>query len=107
MLSTKVNRVERLLKVVATKLDVYELNGPQLLKPAIPDSHAIIVVSNLPPTLSDPIRRKTMIDQINGHESIISIRPVGDKLIINIDKSVAENFGSTVTRAITGSSTKV
>ena len=106
-LSRKVNRVEKLLKVVATKLDAYELNCPQLPKPAIPDSHATIFVSNLPPTLSDPIKRKTMIDQINGYELITSIRPVGDKLIINIDKSVAENFRSSKTRAITGSSAKV
>ena len=106
-LSTKVNRVEQLLKVVATKLDAYELNYPQLPKPAIPDSHATIVVSNLPSTLSDPIKQKDLIDQIDGHESITSIRPVRDKLFINIDKSVAEDFRLSVTSAFTGSSAKV
>ena len=88
----------KLLKVVATKLDAYELNHPQQPKPTNPDSHATVVVSDYPlPTLSDPIKRKVVIDQIKGHESITSIRPVRDKLIINIDKSVAEDFRLSVT----------
>jgi hypothetical protein len=48
-----------------------------------------------------------VIDQINGHESITSIRPVRDKLIINIDKSVAKDIRVSVTGVITGSSAKV
>ena len=48
-----------------------------------------------------------MIGQINGHESITIIRPVRDKLIINIDESVAKDFRSSVAGAITGSSVKV
>jgi len=102
-LSTKLNRVERLFMVVATKLDGYELNYPQLPKPAIPDSHAAIIFSNLPPTLFYPIKCKVVIHQIDGHRSITSIRHVRDKLIINIDKSAAKDFRS----LITGSSAKV
>ena len=48
-----------------------------------------------------------MIDHINGHESITGICLVRDKLIINIDESVAEDFHLSVTEAINDSSVKV
>ena len=60
------------------------LPQPEASKPA--DNHSTIVVSKLPPSIRDPTSRKDFIDQLSGHDSVASIRPVGDKLFVNIEK---------------------
>ena len=79
-------------------MDAYDLDYPQQPEPAIPDSQATIVVSNLPPTLSDKLKRKVVIDLTNGYESITSIRPVRDKLIINIENHNNYRYSFTCTK---------
>ena len=91
-LLSKFNELQQVVVEMSGKLDNYQLNFPQLPKPtpAI-DTHTTVIVSKVPSCLSDPIKRKSVLDQIAGHELICSVKPVNDRWYVNIDKSATED----------------
>jgi len=55
-----------------------------------------VVISKVPSQLNNPAKRCKIIDSIPGLEYIHSIKPSGDKLVLQIDNNAARNFCNAV-----------
>ncbi|KAK2714003.1 hypothetical protein QYM36_009776 [Artemia franciscana] len=67
-LSSKLTRMEKVLNAVASRAEVYDNHFPSLPQLIEPNVLAIIVVSKIPASLDNPIKRKEMLDKVTGHE---------------------------------------
>lgn len=107
-LLSKFNELQQVVVEMSGKLDNYQLNFPQLPKPSpVINTYTTVIVSKVPSDLSDPIKRKSVLDQIAGHELVCSVKPVKDRWYVNIDKSATEDFCTSVQNFITGATVKV
>lgn len=110
-LLSKVNELNLHLKTISNQFESYSANFPPLPQPgdaasSLSSSHATVIVSNLPQTVCNPKSRKEFLDQLSGHESVSSVRPRGDKLYVNIEKSVISDFCNSISAAASGATTK-
>jgi hypothetical protein len=74
-LTAKLNRMERFLKTVSSKFDSYDKPFPPLPARATPatDSHATVVVSKVPQTLNNLIKRKEVLDKVSCHDEVTKL----------------------------------
>ena len=108
-LNAKLNRMEHFLKTVSSKFDSYDNHFPPLPARATPstDSHTTVVVSKVPQTLNDPIKRKEVLDKVSCHDAVTKLSLRGDKWLINVKKSAAEEFKDSISVILAESPSKV
>ncbi|KAK2712963.1 hypothetical protein QYM36_011608 [Artemia franciscana] len=73
-LSSKLTRMEKVLNAVASRAEVYDNHFPPLPQPIEPNALATIVVTKIPASLDNPIKRKEMLDKVTGHECVCSAK---------------------------------
>jgi hypothetical protein len=61
----------------------------------------------VPPNVNNPAKRKELIEKIHGHESVVNLRPVGDKLVVKIDDLAAKDFCKSVSSVLNNSKPKL
>lgn len=95
-LVSKISSLDRALKQINEKVTSYDLNFPSLpsasFKPNVNTSITTVVISGISPELNNPVKRRDAIDQIKGHQAIHSIKPSGNKLLVQIDPVAAKDF---------------
>ncbi|KAK2702222.1 hypothetical protein QYM36_019164, partial [Artemia franciscana] len=67
-LSSKLTRMEKVLNAVASLAEDYDNHFPPLPQLIEPNVLVTIVVSKIPASLDNPIKRKEMLDKVTGHE---------------------------------------
>ncbi|KAK2722804.1 hypothetical protein QYM36_003113, partial [Artemia franciscana] len=67
-LSSKLTRMEKVLNAVAFWAEVYDNHFPPLPQLFEPNILATIVVSKIPASLDNPLKRKEVLDKATGHE---------------------------------------
>ncbi|KAK2727313.1 hypothetical protein QYM36_007968, partial [Artemia franciscana] len=82
---------EQILKVMSSKMVSYETNFPSLSS-CNDENHATVIISKVLRDLSNPTKHRQALEQVRGHESILSVKPVDDKMIVSIDKTTAPEF---------------
>ena len=98
-LASKICALDSTLNFIKEKVTAYDLNFPSLPIPyASPhiESTATVIISKVPTKLDDPSKRAHAINKIPGHEAIHSIKPSGDKLLVQISQSAAKIFSDAV-----------
>ena len=107
-LSSKLTRMEKVLNAVASRAEVYDNHFPPLPQLIEPNVLATIVVSKIPASLDNPIKRKEMLDKVTGHECVSSVKAKKkDQLIVHIDKSAVNDFCSSIKNTVTSCATKI
>ncbi|KAK2719555.1 hypothetical protein QYM36_005134 [Artemia franciscana] len=106
-LSSKLTRMEKVLNAVASRAEVYDNHFPPLPQLIEPNFLATIVVSKIPASLDNPIKRKEMLDKVTGHECVSSVKAKKDQLIVHIDKSAVNDFCSSIKNTVTSCATKI
>ncbi|KAK2709770.1 hypothetical protein QYM36_013442 [Artemia franciscana] len=56
------------------------------------ENHGTVVISEVLPNLINPTKRRQALEQVYGHESVLSVKPVVDKMIVSIDKTSVPEF---------------
>ncbi|KAK2714745.1 hypothetical protein QYM36_009085, partial [Artemia franciscana] len=77
-----------MLKAMSSKMVSYKTNFPSLSSHSN-ENHATGIIFKVPSDLSNPTKRRQVLEQVCGHESILSVKPVGDKIIASIAKTTA------------------
>ncbi|KAK2712139.1 hypothetical protein QYM36_010990 [Artemia franciscana] len=105
----KLNKIGQTHEAVNAELITYELNFPQLPTPTacIMEAQAIVFTSNVPKTLDNPAIRREMVEKIQGHQVISSMRHSRDKLVVTIDDIAANVFCKAVPSALANSKVKL
>ncbi|KAK2718671.1 hypothetical protein QYM36_005865 [Artemia franciscana] len=80
-----------MLKAMSSKMVSYETNFTSFSS-RNDENHATVIIFNVSWDLSNPTKRRQVLEQVCGHELIMSVRPVGDKMIVSIDKTAAPEF---------------
>ena len=76
---------------MSRKLDEYQMYFPQLPKStSATNTHAAVIVSEVPSELSNLLKCTTDLNPSSGHESVCSVRPVNDGWHIKTDKTATE-----------------
>ncbi|KAK2704476.1 hypothetical protein QYM36_016766 [Artemia franciscana] len=73
-LSSKLTRMEKVLNAVAARAEDYDNHFPPLPQPIEPNVLATIVVSKIPASLDNPIKRKEILDKVTGYECVSSVK---------------------------------
>jgi len=85
----------------------YQFEYPKLhLHVSAADINATMVVWNIPTTFLI-LWKGWVINYLNGHELICSIKPVKDQWYINIEKSASGDFSILLHEKLTSTATKV
>jgi hypothetical protein len=108
--TAKLTSLEQAISLVSAKIDSYNLNFPQIpviSQPAACDTHTTILISDPPPEHGDPLKRKSVIDSISGHQLVSRVQATKKRWTVNIEKSAAEDFCKSAKEALPGSSVKV
>ena len=84
----------------------YETNFPSLSSHNN-ENHAAVIISKVLPDLSNPTKRRQALEQVCGHESILSVKPVGDKMTVSIDKTATPEFCVSVQSVLPSSIVKM
>ncbi|KAK2709510.1 hypothetical protein QYM36_013241 [Artemia franciscana] len=73
-LSSKLTQMEKVLNAVVSRAEVYDNHFPPLPQPIEPNVLATIVVSEIPASLDNPIKRKEMLDKVISHVYVSSVK---------------------------------
>ncbi|KAK2720105.1 hypothetical protein QYM36_004116 [Artemia franciscana] len=106
-LSLKLTRMGKVLNAVVSRAAVYDNYFPPLPQPIEPNALATIVVSKIPASLDNPIKRKEVLDEVTGHECVSSVKAKKHQLIVHIDKSAVNDFCSSIKNTVTSCATKI
>ncbi|KAK2712462.1 hypothetical protein QYM36_011227 [Artemia franciscana] len=107
-LSSKLTRMEKVLNAVSSRAEVYDNHFPTLPQLIEPNVLTTIVVSKIPASLDNPIKRKEMQDKVTGHECVSSVKAKKkDQLIVHIDKSAVNDFCSLIKNTVTSCATNI
>ncbi|KAK2708782.1 hypothetical protein QYM36_014407 [Artemia franciscana] len=105
-LSSKLTRMEQVINAVASRAEVYDNHFPPIPQPTEPNVPATVVISKIPASLENPLKRKEILDKVTGHECVSSIKAQKDQLIVHIDKSAVNVFCSSIKNTVTSCETK-
>ena len=90
-LAVKVNSCEQILNIMSSNMVSYETNLKSLSS-RNNENHATVIISKILPNLSNPTKRRQAQEQVWGHESILLVKPINEKMIVSIDKTPAPEF---------------